>query len=80
MAVPHIWIVNQSGIKTLVNIVKSLKKINRIAAETHSETTSLKVKLEQEKLLKWEEHQLLSQHHMFLQMGSFSTLVLWRYR
>lgn len=56
---------NQSGIETLVSMIKSLKKINQIAAETHSEPTSLKVKSEQGKLLKWEEQQLLTQQHMF---------------
>lgn len=72
MTVPHIWIENQSGIKTLVSMIKSLRKINHIAAEILSEPTSLKVKSEQEQLLIWEEQQLLSQQHTFLQMSSFS--------
>jgi len=57
-------------------MIKSLIKLNQVAAETHSEPTSLKVKSEQEMLLKWEEHQLLSQQHTLLQMANFSTLVL----
>lgn len=48
---------------------------NLSLAEIHSEPMSLKVKTPEE-APHMEEHQLLSQEHMFLQMSSCSTLVL----